>query len=171
MGKTVLYIATSLDGFIADENGGVDWLNDYQGKGEDYGYGEFLKTLGAVIMGSKTYEQVLDFNHWYENVEGYVFTTRPLKKIDPTIQFMQGDPAPLVQKLREKEKDSWLVGGAQLVTHYINHNLLDTLIWTQVPKILGNGIPLFQQIEQASTLRLQTCKSYPDGVIQLTYLF
>src|SRR5690242_6607827 len=76
MGKIVCNLATSVDGFIADENGGVDWLNDFQA--EDYGMIEFFEQCGTAIMGSRTYEQALLFNSWFGEMEGVVFTSRTL---------------------------------------------------------------------------------------------
>jgi len=172
MGKIVLYIAASLDGFIADENGGVGWLDEYQIPNEDYGYKDFLTTLGAVVMGSKTYEQILTFNHWYENVEGYVFTSRILPVVkDESISFINGEPHPLIEKLRLLEKDSWLVGGANLITRFVNERLLDELILTIIPKVLGKGIPLFTGIKKLNILELKEYKIYPNSVVQLSYKF
>ncbi len=111
MGKIVLYIAQSIDGFIAGEDGGVDWLNKYLTPEEDYGYKEFYASLGAVITGSKTFEQSVTFNYWYNDLDSYVFTTRILQVPEgwgPV--FCKGDPEPLVMELRKKEKDTWLVG-------------------------------------------------------------
>ena len=112
MSKIILNLAISLDGFIADENGGVDWLNDFQKPGNDYGMNDFFKQCGTAIMGSKTYEQALSFNSWFEGMEGIVFTSRelPVMKNKP-IKFFNGDPTPVVKELRKKEKDIWLVGG------------------------------------------------------------
>jgi len=172
MGKIILYIAVSLDGLIADEKGGVEWLDEYQIPDEDYGYKDFLKTLGAVIMGSKTYEQILTFNHWYEDVEGYVFTSRNLPVIEgESISFINGEPGPLIEKLRLLEKDSWLVGGGNLITRFINEGLLDELILTIIPKVLGKGIPLFAGIIQRNKLELTKHKIYPNSVVQLSYKF
>ena len=172
MGKVILYIAASLDGLIADENGGVQWLDEYQIPNEDYGYNDFLKTLSAVIMGSKTYEQILTFNHWYKDVEGYVFTSRNLPPIGgESIAFVNGEPKPLVEKLRLLEKDSWLVGGGTLITQFINEGLLDELVLTIIPKILGKGIPLFADIALLNKLELKEHKIYPNSVVQLRYKF
>ena len=112
MSKIILNLAISLDGFIADENGGVDWLNDFQKPVNDYGMNDFFKQCGTAIMGSKTYEQALSFNSWFEGMEGIVFTSRelPVMKNKP-IKFFNGDPTPVVKELRKKEKDIWLVGG------------------------------------------------------------
>jgi len=172
MAKLILYIAQSLDGFIADEDGGVDWLNNYLKPDEDYGYNDFYKSLGAVIVGSKTYEQSIGFNQWYTDMESYVFTTRRLPVPagwNPV--FCQGDPAPLVQQLKTKPKDTWLVGGAQLVTSFINAKLVDEIILSVIPEIIGRGIPLFQNIQRRDKLRLLATRQYKYGVSQLHYAF
>lgn len=172
MGKIVLYIASSLDGYITDAKGTVNWLDEYQQPGEDYGYAQFLSTLGAVVMGSKTYEQILTFDHWYEGVQGYVFSSRALPGIPgKDILFMAGDVAPLVQDLKQAPKDTWLVGGAHLITQFINKGLVDELILTIVPKLLGGGQPLFQDITNLHTVTLTGCSSFANGLVQLTYRF
>lgn len=172
MGKIILYIATSLDGYVADKGGGVDWLNEYNHPEEDYGYREFFKKIGAVIMGSKTYEQLLSFNYWYDGVESHVFSTRELEATpDHPIQVHSGDPTPLTTRLRQQSRDAWLIGGGRLITSFLNRGLIDELILTIVPKILGDGIPLFQKIEQLHKVELKSCKSFSDGVVQLTYRF
>ncbi|CAF1643821.1 unnamed protein product [Didymodactylos carnosus] len=125
-------------------------------------------------MGSKTYEQVLTFNHWYQNVDAYIFTSRSnLHKIEgENIEFVNENPSVLVKKLRQEETDSWLVGGGQLISSFINNNLVDELILTVIPIILGKGIQLFQNLNQQITkLQLEECKHYPDGIVQLKYKF
>jgi len=170
MATIILNLAISLDGFIADENGGVDWLNDFQKPGEDYGMKAFFKKCGTAIMGSKTYEQMLSFNHWYEGMEGIVFTSRQLPALkDKPIRFVNGNPAPVVEELRKKEKDCWLAGGGELITDFINHNLVDEFIITVVPRLLGKGVPLCPGITEIKKLQLLKSKSFRDGVIQLTY--
>ncbi|HEV8504749.1 MAG TPA: dihydrofolate reductase family protein [Chitinophagaceae bacterium] len=168
MGKIVCNLATSVDGFIADENGGVDWLNDFQA--EDYGMIEFFEQCGTAIMGSKTYEQALSFNSWFGKMEGVVFTSRKLPSFkNETINFVNGDPAPVVEELNKKEKDSWLVGGGQLITSFIDLHLLDELIITVVPRLLGNGLALCPSIKEVSTLQLLDSKAHADGVLQVRY--
>ena len=168
MGKIVCNLATSVDGFIADEKGGVDWLNDFNA--EDYGMIEFFEQCGTAIMGSRTYEQALSFNSWFGKMEGVVFTSRTLPPFkNEVIEFVSGDPVPVVEELHKREKDSWLVGGGQLVTSFIDLHLLDELIITLVPRLLGNGLPLCPSIKEVSKLQLLDSKAYPDGVLQLKY--
>ena len=168
MGKIVCNLATSVDGFIADENGGVDWLNDFQA--EDYGMIDFFEQCGTAIMGSKTYEQALSFNSWFGKMEGVVFTSRKLSPFnDEKINFFSGDPRPVVEQLHKKEKDSWLVGGGQLITSFIDLHLLDELIITMVPRLLGRGLALCPSIKEVGNLQLLDSKAHTDGVLQLRY--
>jgi dihydrofolate reductase len=170
MRKIVCNLATSVDGFIAEENGGVDWLNDFHA--EDYGMIEFFEQCGTAVMGSKTYEQALAFNSWFGKMEGLVFTSRKLPPFkNEIIHFFNGDPVPVVEELRKKEKDSWLVGGGQLIASFIDLHLLDELIITVVPRLLGKGVPLCPSISEIGKLQLLGSKSYNDGVMQLTYRF
>lgn len=168
MAKIVCNLASSVDGFIADENGGVDWLNDFNA--EDYGMIEFFEQCGTAIMGSRTYEQALSFNSWFGKMEGLVFTSRKLPSFkNEIIHFVSGDPVPVVEELRKKEKDSWLVGGGQLIASFIDLLLLDELIITLIPRLLGRGLALCPSIDAISMLQLLDSKFYNDGVVQLRY--
>jgi dihydrofolate reductase len=171
MGKIVLYIATSIDGRIADINGSVDYLNDFQTPGEDYGYTGFLQRINTVVMGAGTYETMLGFSYWYEGMDHIIFSTRELHVPDGRhIQQVSGDPTELVQQLRQREKDSWLVGGAQLLNTFSERGLVDEMIITIIPKFLGAGTSLWQEGKPVEeTWQLLGQKSWPDGVVQLCY--
>ena len=170
MGKIVCNLATSVDGFISEENGGVDWLNDFHA--EDYGMIEFFEQCGTAVMGSKTYEQALAFNSWFGKMEGLVFTSRQLPPFkNEVINFFNGDPTHIVKELRKKEKDSWLVGGGKLIASFIDLHLLDELIITVVPRLLGKGLALCPAISEVSKLQLLDSESYVDGVVQVRYSF
>jgi dihydrofolate reductase len=170
MGKIILNLATSLDGFMADERGGVDWLSDFNRPDEDYGMKEFFQQCGTAIMGAKTYEQTLSFNYWYGNMDGIVFTNRDLPVLEEkNIRFVSGDPTILVTELRAKKKDSWLVGGASLISQFINKNLLDQVMITIVPRLLGRGTLLCPELNQVRKLTLEGNRTFNDGVVQLTY--
>lgn len=171
MGKIVLYIATSIDGRIADANGDVDYLNDFQQPGEDYGYSSFLKTINTVVMGAGTFEKLLGFSYWYEGMDHIIFSSRELQVPEGRhIQQVSGDPTDLAKQLKHREKDSWLVGGAQLLNAFLERGLVDEMIITIVPKFLGAGISLWNEgkpVEEKWQLLAQ--KSWPDGVVQLHY--
>jgi dihydrofolate reductase len=170
VGNVVLYIAASLDGFIADRNGGVGWLDDYQAV--DYGYEAFLDTVGVVVMGAATYEQALTFGPWpYAGKTTYVFTHRPLPNADPTnIDLYAGNPALLVNRIRSaSDRSIYLVGGAQLVATFLNAGLVDEIRLFVIPTLLGAGTPLFRDMAAGLALRLIDSTPYPNGVVELHY--
>ena len=168
-----LYIATSLDGFIAREDGSIDWLTDYENNSEtDYGYSEFYSAIGTVLMGRKTYEQVLGFGNWpYKEKKTYVFTRqKELLDHENDVEFFSGGIRNLVQQLKEStEKDIWLVGGSQLIKSFLEEDLVHSLIIFIVPIILGNGIPLFDHIGKQIKLRTLCIEKYENGLVRVEY--
>ena len=172
MSKVILYIATSLDGYIADADGGVSWLDDFDG---DTGYEEFLNSIGSLIMGATTYEQILSFGvGWpYKGKKSYVMTHRELEiHPDGDIEFIDGDIKAVVKRAKDdaEDKDVWLVGGANLVTSFINQNAIDELMIFVIPKLLNEGIPLFNEILSKQSLKLKESKAYDNGIVLLHYL-
>ena len=160
MPRIKLYIATSLDGFIARENGSIDWLTKYENNPEtDYGYSEFYASIGKVLMGRKTYEQVLGFGEWpYREKKSYVFTRQkePMRR-ENNVEFVSEDIGEFVRQLkRNTEEDIWLVGGSQIIKVFFEENLVQDLIVFVVPIILGSGIPLFDHI--GKEIRIQDWK-------------
>jgi dihydrofolate reductase len=172
MSKIILYIASSLDGFIAGRNGDISWLDAYQVEGEDYGYSEFLKTIDIIVMGSKTYEQVLNFGSWpYEGIKTYIMTKRQLEPVDKAkVEFYSGDLDIFVPGVRrESHKNIWLVGGASLAQSFLKHSFIDEMVLSIIPVILGDGIPLFGRTQKELRLELLKSGSYNNGVVQLQY--
>jgi dihydrofolate reductase len=173
MRKTVLYIAMSLDGYIADSSGGVAWLaGDGSDPGRETSYPAFLKTVDTVLLGYTTYHQLvteLAPGRWeYEGKTTYVFTHRKLPSTDE-IRFTDGDPAALVRRLRQEEgKDIWVCGGASVVNRLINDDCIDEYIVTVIPVVLGDGIPLFSKHERNVPLRLIRTETF-DGMVGLVY--
>lgn len=174
MSKVVLYIATSLDGFIARQDGDISWLDEFNSDQEDYGYQEFYKGVGALVMGSRTYEQALGFGQWpHPGVKSYVVTSKHRDLgLDGDVEFYSGDLTELVQGIKGRtDKDIWLVGGAALVSSFMNENLIDDVIISVIPVLLAGGIPLFQDIHNFRRLKLMSAKTYEPGVVQLQYCF
>lgn len=175
MTKTVLYIATSLDGFIARPNGSIDWLNAVPPPqtGDDYGYTELLNSIGTTIMGRKTYEEIIGFGlDWpYAGLESFVVTSNKNLNIQsPNTYTLTENLKEEVTHLKKKsKKDIWLIGGGQLVTTFINEGLLDKMILTLIPNILGEGLPLFPNHPTETNWKLRESKSYDTGVVMLTY--
>ncbi len=167
-----LYIAQSLDGYIADEEGGVRWLEE-AGGGEDYGYSEFYSRVGAVALGAATYEQILAWGVPGYDVPTWVFTHRELAvPPDADVRFTDRAPSEVVAEMDEAagEKNVWLVGGAALAAQWIDERLLDELILFVVPLLLGGGIRLFGDTVRTE-VELLEAKAYRTGFVELRYRF
>jgi dihydrofolate reductase len=170
----ILYIATSLDGYIARSNGAVDWLS---GSGDnsdiDNGYDEFYSTIDTVVMGRTTYEQVINElspDIWvYEGKKCYVATTKRCEA-DNRVEFISEDVTELVKNLKKQQgKDIWLVGGAKLIDQFIKQDLIDKYVITIIPTILGEGISLFMGKNPELKLKLIETKMV-DGMVEITYV-
>lgn len=172
MSDVVFYIAASLDGAVADADGGIDWLVAFNEGGEDFGYNTFIETIDVVIMGSATYEQVLTFGDWaYPKQKVYVMTHRELPQPkDAQVTFYQGDLIALIQSLKAgTTQNIWLVGGGNLASAFINANLIDLYQLFIIPVLVGGGIPLFQKIQSQLKLNLVYHKLHAKGVMELHY--
>ncbi|MBD1880726.1 dihydrofolate reductase [Coleofasciculus sp. FACHB-64] len=167
MRKVILFIASSLDGYIARQSGDIDWLFTDQ----DYGYSEFFASVDTLLMGRKTYEQVLTFGEYpYKGVKSYVFTKNPLFPADSNAEVIREDITEFVEQLRQVDgKNIWLVGGSQLTHALMSQNLVDELILSIHPTILGEGIPLFDNGTISQSLNLTKCQTYDSGLVQLSY--
>lgn len=143
--KTILYIAASLDGYIAKPDGSVDWLHNVKGDGGDNGYGAFYASIGTIVMGRSTYEEVLTLTDEFPYVGKPTYVlSRTRQPPAPHVQFTDEDVATLIPKLQQiSEGDVWIVGGGKLVQTILEKRLLDEMEIAIIPKILGNGIPLF----------------------------
>lgn len=169
MAKVILYIATSIDGYIARKDGSIDWLNDIEpDPDEDFGYKELLNSVNSLLMGRKTYEQVLTFGEWpYKGKKCIVFTSKEIDK-DPNVSVAH-DLDVVKQLVKDESKDVWLVGGCGLNTSLLNAGLIDELIITIIPKILGSGIPLFNYSKDVLKFDLVDSNGYRNGFVQNVY--
>jgi len=165
--KTVLYIATSLDGYIASDDGSIDWLVKYDSSIS--GYPEFIKNVDTVVMGYTTYRQLseeLSVGEWpYEGLEAYVVSSSDHAN-RKEVTFVK-DPIKLVEELKNKDgKTIWIVGGAKLAHSLFEAGLIDELVLTIVPESIGRGIPLFPTTPMA----LQTIQTKHYGpFVEITY--
>jgi len=166
-------VAISLDGFIADTRGGVDWLHRFHAKGprEDYGMTEFFRSIDTVLMGRHTHDFALSHGvKDYPGMENFVFTrTKPPGKRDG-VEYISGDPAELIAALRQKPgKDIWLCGGGDLARQLLERKLVDEIALAVIPILLGDGIPLFQKRYPETDLQLIDCKVCKSGLVGLVY--
>ncbi len=173
MRKIVLYIAMSLDGYIADKSGGVGWLGGDGSDPENCGsYPEFIDTVDTVILGHTTYQQIiteLSPDRWpYEGMQSYVLTHH--KQEDQNeIHFVDTPMAALLAKLKQQDgKDIWLCGGADIIDQALKANIVDELAISILPTLLGNGIRLFRTNEIPKSLTLISHRSY-NGIVDLVY--
>lgn len=163
MNKVILYVATSKDGFIADENGGVDWLpppSDTAENPDEFGFATLLASVKTIVMGSKSYEQILTFGDWAWNDKiTYVFTTRSFANDNPNINFINGRVDELINKLNQNSvsQNIWLLGGANLIAQFAENNLIDECIITEVPTTLGAGIKMNLAYEDFELLNIKKC--------------
>jgi dihydrofolate reductase len=173
MRKVMLRVAMSLDGFIADANGGVDWLDRFHGQGsrEDYGMTKFFRSIDTVLMGRHTHDFALSHGmSSYKGMKNFVFTrSKPAGKRDG-VEYLAGDPADLITVLRQKPgKHIWLCGGSNLARQLLERNLVDEIGLAVIPILLGEGIPLFVKRYSETELRLVDCQAYKIGLVSLTY--
>ncbi|MCA0981242.1 dihydrofolate reductase family protein [Exiguobacterium aestuarii] len=156
MPKVVLYIAMSLDGKIARSNDQLDWLFAVEGDG-DNGYAEFFKTVGAVIMGRKTYEEVLKLEEGaypYKDMPNYILTRQPDREAEH-VTFTDEPIEELIHRLKvEVDQDIWLIGGGEVIKAAMEHELIDRYEIAIAPVVLGEGIPLFPEGTKETKLRL-----------------
>ncbi len=175
MRKIVLYIAASLDGYIARPDGNIDWLTDkkYTIPDEDFGYSALMETIDTTLMGNNTYKAVLDMDmpFPYSDKKNYVFS-RSEQKDTEFATFVKDDAVDFIEKLKEQPgKDIWLIGGGQLNSLVLNAGLLDEIILTYIPIILGKGIPLFSADAAEHKVKLVPSNSnvYRNGFLQIRY--
>lgn len=172
MKKIKLYIAASIDGYIARSDGDLDWLTKYPiNPDTNYGYDDFYKSVDTVIMGGQTYRDILnmDFVWPYKDKTTYVISRNSMG-VKENIHFITENIVEEISKLREENgKDIWLVGGGQLTTMLLNQNMVDEMIITTIPVLLGNGIPLFPDSSKESKWKLQNCMAYENSIVQIIY--
>ncbi|MGE8204750.1 dihydrofolate reductase family protein [Heyndrickxia sp. NPDC080065] len=167
--EVVLFIGTSLDGFIAKEDDNLQWLEETEGEG-DNGYTEMYQSIDTTIMGKRTYDYVMEHSETfpYPDKKCYVFTTSE-KGSNEYVEFVNEDVVAFTKKLKEQEGSKiWMVGGASILDAFIKENLIDEYIITVTPHILGSGIPLFKEKNPQIDLILLNTKRYGQFV-QLHY--
>ena len=166
MRKVTLYIAATIDGYIAGPNGELDWLESAGML--DYGYEEFYASIDTTLMGNATYPITLTVDEFpYAGKTNYVFTKSSPPPDTEHVRFVSGDIAAFVHDLKEQSGDGiWLVGGGQINTVMLNAGLIDEMIITYLPALLAEGIPLFAPGAVRSDFRTTGCEAYDTGLVQ-----
>ncbi len=169
--KVVLYIATSLDGYIAKSNDDLSFLSIVEQEGQDYGYADFVKTVDAVIVGRKTYDKVISmgFDFPHADKDAYIITRTPRPNIG-SVKFYTGDLKILVDKLKSEDgKNIFCDGGAEIVNELLKGDLIDEFIISVIPILVGNGTKLFKDGRPEKKLEFVSVKSFDKGLTQLHY--
>ena len=175
--KISVYIATSLDGFIARENGDLDWLpgsdGSEGGSGEDYGYHQFMESVDVLVMGRHTYEMVIGFGEWpYEEKRVIVRSSKGVEipeKLSKKVESKSCSPAELVEELRQTGAKHLYIDGGKTIQGFLNAGLIQEMIITLVPVLIGSGIPLFGKLNQDKKLELIENRSFDNGFVQSKY--
>lgn len=169
--KVIVYIATSLDGYIARKDGEIDWLLGDGSESEvDNGYKQFFSEVDTVIMGNTTYKQILSWGDYpYKGTKGYVYTTKTGKNTKD-VTFTSEHPIDLVKRLKaEPGKAIWMVGGAKVLDGFMKEDLIDEYIISVAPVLIGEGIGLFKETNPEIKLTLKSVKTF-DGFVQSHYI-
>jgi dihydrofolate reductase len=169
--NVIVYIACTVDGYIAGPNDDLSFLQSVEQPGEDYGYENFVAGVDTVILGRKTFDKVKSFNigNPHAGRQTYVITSTP-KPAEPEITFYTEGPEKLIQQLQsEPGKNIFVDGGAQLIHSLLQLNLIDEWIVSIIPVMIGDGVKLFSNHKQSNSLTLVSTKSFPKGLVQLHY--
>jgi len=172
--KASVYIATSLDGFIARPDGGLDWLKHDSG-GDDYGFYDFMSTVDTLVMGRNSYETVLTFGEWpYEGTPVVVMSQTLDNAAIPQhltgkVEITADTPKALVEKLGNEGRKHLYIDGGKIIRSFLNEGLIQELIISRIPVLIGQGIPLFGPLDNDIQLTHLETKTYPSGLVQSRY--
>lgn len=172
MGRIVLHLAASIDGYIAEPDGGVRFLDTFDPtKGEDYGLGAFFRGVDACILGAKTFRDSRKLGPWlFSKMKTYIVSHRRIRGAPPGTEFFKGDVARLAKQVRARHRRTiWLMGGGVLASEFLRRRLVDEWVVTVVPVLVGRGIPLYHPIRGPPRMRLIKARAWKNGVVQLRY--
>jgi dihydrofolate reductase len=166
-----VFVGTSLDGFIARQNGDFDFL--LEGGGEPHGYKEFMASVDAIVIGRKTFEKVLTLEAWpYGDKRVVVLSSRPIDfsaVVGGIVEQMAGPPAEIVSQLAASGTRHLYVDGGITIQRFLREGLVQRLVITRVPVLIGDGIPLFGALPRDIRLRHVATRHYPSGLVQSEY--
>jgi dihydrofolate reductase len=173
--KKSVFIATSLDGFIARQNGDLDWLMAVESPepNEDYGFAEFLSSVTCLVMGRRTFEKVISFPEWAYRDTRVVVMSRSLTKLPKgtkdSVELFSGTPRMLAEKLEQAGETHLYIDGGLLIQSFIRAKLIDEIILTRIPILIGEGLPLFGPLNADILLDHINTRTFANGLVQSTY--
>ncbi len=169
-----VFIAVSLDGFIARKDHRIDWLMKQETGAEDHGYDEFIDRVDGIVMGRNSYEKVLTFGDWpYQKPVVVMSKSLSQSDISPElaekVSITEFDPPELMKSLESKGWDRAYVDGGKVVQSFLRDGLIDDIVLTTIPILIGDGIRLFGETEADIDLELVSAKSFASGMVQSRY--
>jgi dihydrofolate reductase len=174
--KSSVFIAISLDGFIARTDGSIDWLNEANSivpKGEDCGFVGFMESVDVLVMGRNTFEQVLSFGEWsYGDKKLVVLSQKGVAipdKIKNTVSMSSEDPKTLVERLASEGAKHLYIDGGKTIQSFLAAGLINEITITTIPVLLGTGLPLFGPLKKDINLKHVSTNAYPFGFVQSMY--
>lgn len=173
--KQSVFIATSVDGYIARLNGDIDWLSEYEPEaGEDYGFQEFMDSVDALVLGRNSFEKVLSFGKWpYGSKKVVVLSSSsPVipSHVPDDVKVLSGAPQEIVEQLSREGFSHLYIDGGNTIQRFLNAGLIQEIIITRIPVLIGDGIPLFGPVEKDIKLQLISTHSYKNGLVQHRYV-
>jgi dihydrofolate reductase len=175
--KVSVFIATSLDGFIARPDGDIEWLHEVEqiGGGDDAGYRAFFGSIDALVMGRGSFEKVLEFDGWPYESKPVIVLSKSLTEVPDTlrdrVRINTSAPQELIEQLSQEGYARIYLDGGKVIQSFLRAGLVDDMTVTTIPILIGKGIPLFGDLEKDIKLRLLESKSWPNGFVQSTYQF
>ena len=167
--KISIYIAASIDGYIARKDGGLDWLEYGHVGDEDYGFKKFINGIDALVLGRNTYDVVSGFGEWPYKGKRVIVLSNTLKEVRKEAELFCGQLTDLASMLHsEGVKHVWVDGGIT-VSKFLESGLVDDITISVIATVLGSGIPLFSPMNREHKCHLISTQSYPSGLVQLKY--
>jgi len=168
-----VYIAQSLDGYIADKNGGIEWLNEIPNPGDsDFGFAKFISKIDAIVMGRKSFETVQSFGEWLYTKPVFVVSTSlhdlP-KEYSCKAEILNLKPKQIVEMLAKKGMKNLYIDGGALIQSFLSEDLIDELIITSIPVLLGGGIPLFGKLDNSLKFKFQHSEILNNSLVKSYY--
>ena len=168
-----VYIATSLDGFIATEDGGIDWLMDIPNPDKsNYGWAEFISRINAIVMGRISFEKVLTFESWPYEVPVFILSNTLIElpgQVTGKAELISGDAEELTEQLAQRGYHNLYIDGGKTIQSFLKADLIDEMIITKIPILLGSGIPLFGDLDQHLKFEHKKTDIYDNMLVKSHY--
>ena len=168
-----VFIATSLDGFIATSDGGVEWLDEIPNpENSDFGFGGFMSGIDALVMGRNTFEKVLTFGEWPYDKPVFVVSNSLSgvpEDLEGKVEVINGAPRSVVEQLGQRGFRNLYVDGGKVIQSFLEDDLVDEMIITRVPVLLGDGMPLFGKLTKTLQFEHVKTETFSEGLVQSTY--